>query len=74
MENNEMMNIEEFGENGVVAESGKAGLSTGAAIGIGAGLTLAAFAGVKLVKGVIAYFKAKKELEQEAQVVDADEE
>lgn len=72
MENNEIMNIEEFGENGVVVESEKAGLSTGAAIGIGAGLTLAAVATVKLVKGVVAYFKAKK-AQQQDQVVDAEE-
>ena len=64
MDNNEIMNIEEFGENELIAESGKAGLSTGAAIGIGVGATLAAFVGVKLVKNLVAYFKAKKQLEQ----------
>jgi hypothetical protein len=64
MENNEIMNIEEFGENEMIAESGKAGLSTGAAIGIGVGATLATFVGVKLVKNIVAYFKAKKQLQQ----------
>ena len=62
MENNEIMNYEEIEiMDDVVAEE-KTGVSTGVAMLIGAGLTLAVSAGVKLVKKGIAAYKAKKEL------------
>ena len=73
MENNEIMNIVENSENGLAEGSTKAGLSTAAAIGIGAGLTLVGVATVKLVKGVVAYFKAKKAQEELVQVEDTDD-
>ena len=66
MENNEIMNYEdEVLVNDVEIiemEAEKPGISTGAAIAIGAGLTLAVTAGIKLVKKMIAKHKAKKEL------------
>ena len=46
----------------VETEGGNSGLSTGAAVAIGAGLALAGTAIVKLVKKAIAKRKAKKEL------------
>ena len=63
MENNEIMNYEETEvmDDVVVAEEGS-GMSTGVAMLIGAGLTLAVGAGVKLVKKGVAWYKAKKEL------------
>lgn len=63
MENNELMNVEEIEvmDDVVVAEE-KSGIGTGAAMLIGAGLTLAVSAGVKLVKKGIAAYKAKKEI------------
>lgn len=62
MENNEIMNCEEFGvmEDEVVAD-GNTGIGTGVAMLIGAGLTLAVGAGIKLGKKVFAAIKAKKE-------------
>ena len=67
MENNEIMNYEEFGvmEDEVVAEE-STGIGTGVAMLIGAGLTLAVGAGVKLVKKGIAAIKAKKEAKEAA--------
>lgn len=66
MENNEIMNYEdEVLDNEVEViemEAENSGISTGAAIAIGAGLTLAITAGIKLVKKAIAKHKAKKEL------------
>jgi hypothetical protein len=66
MENNEIMNYEnEVLDNEVEVyemEAENSGISTGAAIAIGAGLTLAVTAGIKLVKTMIAKHKAKKEL------------
>ena len=63
MENNELMNMEEIEvmDDVVVAEE-KTGISTGAAMLIGAGLTVAVSAAVKLVKKGIAAYKAKKEI------------
>lgn len=65
MENNELMNYEDIAvmDEAIVAEE-KSGMSTGVAMLIGAGLTLAVGAGVKLAKKGIAYFKAKKEFRQ----------
>lgn len=66
MENNEIMNVEneiEVVDDVVVADE-KTGISTGCAMLIGAGLTLAASAGVKLVRKFIANRKAKKELKK----------
>lgn len=66
MENNEIMNYEnEVLDNEVEVcemEAENSGISTGAAIAIGAGLTLAVTAGIKLVKKLVAKHKAKKEL------------
>lgn len=66
MENNEIMNYEDevlVNDVEVVEmEAENSGISTGAAIAIGAGLTLAVAAGIKLVKNMIAKHKAKKEL------------
>lgn len=63
MENNEIMNYEdiEMMDDAVMAEE-KTGIGTGAAMLIGAGLTLAVSGAVKLVKKGIAAYKAKKEL------------
>lgn len=62
MENNEIMNYEETGMDVVdVVETENSGMSTGAAIAVGAGLTLAIGVGVKLVKKGISWFKAKRE-------------
>ena len=61
MENNEMMDygdIEMMDE--VVETDEKTGIGTGVAVLIGAGLTIAVAAGVKLVKKGIAAIKAKK--------------
>lgn len=63
MENNEIMNIEDI-EMDTVACGEKSRLSTGAAMLIGAGVTLAVTAGVKLVKKAIVAAKAKKALRQ----------
>ncbi len=76
MENNEIMMNEEFEvmDDVVVAEE-KSGLGTGAAMLIGAALTVAVGAGVKLVKKGIAAYKAKKALrkpEEEILVEDED--
>lgn len=61
MENNEIMNYEEFGvmDEEIVADEGT-GIGTGVAIAIGAGLTLAVGAGIKLGKKLIAAIKAKQ--------------
>ena len=61
MENNEIMNyedIEVMDDTFEVEE--KAGMSTGVAMLIGAGVTLAVTAGVGLVKKAYAKYKAKK--------------
>lgn len=57
-------------------ESEDTGISTGVAMLIGAGLTVAATAAIKLSKKVIAKIKAKRELEHtdEEDFVDSDEE
>ena len=57
-------------------ESDKAGMSTGVAMLIGAGLTIATTAAVKLVKKLVANHKAKKELRKpvEGQVVEPTDE
>lgn len=59
MENNEIMNYEVL--EGEIVTDEKPGLGTGAAMLIGAGVTLAVTAGIKLVKNIIAGVKAKKE-------------
>lgn len=59
---NEVMNYEEeVLEAEVVETEGKSGISTGVAMAIGAGLTLAGAAVVNLVKKGIAKYKANKE-------------
>lgn len=73
MENNEIMNegmeiIEE-----VVADKAP-GMNPGVAMLIGAGLTLAVGAGIKLVKKGIAALKAKKEAAEQHDFVDIDDE
>lgn len=64
-ENNEIMEVNEANEVEVIEtepEGGKIG--TGAALLIGAGLTLATTAAVKLVKKGIAALKAKKAMKK----------
>ena len=65
MENNEIMNYEdiEVMDDEIVAEE-KTGMSTGTAMLIGAGLTLAVTAGVKMAKKAWAKYKAHKELKK----------
>ncbi len=61
---NEVMNYDEAMETEVendVVETEDSGMSTGVAMLIGAGLTAASVAAVKLGKKVIARFKARKE-------------
>lgn len=61
----EIMNYDEVMEPEmeiIETEDGKSGIGTGTAMLIGAGLTLATAAVVKLVKKGIAKYKAKKEL------------
>lgn len=70
MENNEIMN-EVMDSEGMMAET--AGMSTGTAMLIGAGVTAAVFAGITLVKKGIAAVKAKKAAEQEPELEDLDE-
>lgn len=66
MENNEIMNFEAVDVmDDMIMEGEGTGISTGGAMLIGAGLTLAIGAGVKLVKNLWARHKAKKELEQQ---------
>ncbi len=75
MESNELMTMEEVEimDDVVVAEE-KSGIGTGAAMLIGAGLTLAVTAGVKLVKKGIKAIKAKKEAKKaEDDYVQVDE-
>ena len=74
MENNEIMQVaNEVMDEGIVTDT--AGLSTGAAMLIGAGVTAAVFAGIGLVKKGIAVIKAKKAQSQdEDDIIDADEE
>lgn len=68
---NEIMNYEDEAMDVEVVETeGGQGISTGAAIAIGAGLTLAATAVVKLVKKGIAAYKAKKALKKPAEGED----
>lgn len=65
---NEIMNYDEAMETEVendVVETEDSGMSTGVAMLLGAGLTAASVAAVKLGKKVIARFKARKE-DQEA--------
>lgn len=64
MENNEIMNYEEIEVMDDVEMNENAGIGTGVAMLIGAGLTFAAGAAVKLGKKLYADFKAKKELRQ----------
>lgn len=61
---NEVMNYDEAMETEVendMVETEDSGMSTGVAMLIGAGLTAASVAAVKLGKKVIAKFKARKE-------------
>jgi hypothetical protein len=65
---NEIMNYDEAIETEVendVVETEDSGMSTGVAMLLGAGLTAASVAAVKLGKKVIARFRARKE-DQEA--------
>ena len=80
MENEEMMSYEEMNPEVEMteAESEESGMGTGVAMLIGAGLTLAVTAGIKLGKKLIAKAKAKKEEKETADdhdfVVPSDEE
>ena len=72
---NEVMNYDEGMETEVendIVETEDSGMSTGVAMLIGAGLTAASVAAVKLGKKVIAKFKARKE-NQEAIEEDFEE-
>ena len=72
---NEVMNYDEAMETEVendIVETEDSGMSTGVAMLIGAGLTAASVAAVKLGKKVIAKFKARKE-NQEAIEEDFEE-
>lgn len=72
---NEVMNYDEAMETEVendIVETEDSGMSTGVAMLIGAGLTAASVAAVKLGKKVIAKFKARKE-NQEAVEEDFEE-
>lgn len=73
MENNEIMNegIEMIED--VVADEA-AGFGVGTGVLIGAGVALAAYAGVKLAKKLYANFKAKKELRKLDNEIDVDPE
>ena len=62
MENNEIMEVCEFGNLEIVDLDSKPGMSTGKAVAIGVGATLVVGAGVKLAKWIAAKIKAKKEL------------
>lgn len=72
---NEIMNYEEVMDNEVECdevESESSGMGTGAAVLLGAGLTLATAAVVKLGKKMFAAIKAKKEA-KEAEEEDFEE-
>lgn len=66
MENEEMMNYEDMDSEVETAEveSEDSGIGTGAAMLIGAGLTIAVAAAVKFGKKVYAKIKAKKEAKE----------
>lgn len=75
MENNELMNLEEIeAMDDVVVADEKTGISTGGAMLIGAGLTLAVSAGIKLVRKFIADRKAKKDINKPDHEVLVDDE
>jgi hypothetical protein len=70
---NEIMNVaNEVVDEGVMTDT--AGMSTGTAMLIGAGVTAAVFAGIGLVKRGIAAIKAKKAAEQEPEFEDLSDE
>lgn len=71
---NEIMNVtSEVMDEDIMTD--KAGMSTGKAMLIGAGVTAAVFAGIKLVKKGIAAVKAKRAAKQdESDIVDVDDE
>lgn len=77
---NEIMNYENEVMDAEIetceVDTEKSGMSTGVAMLIGAGLTLATTAAVKLVKKIVANAKAKKELRKPAedQVVEPTDE
>ena len=66
-ENNEIMEVNEAEVDVVETETEERGIGTGAAMLIGAGLTLATTAAVKLVKKGIAAWKQKKALKKPAE-------
>jgi hypothetical protein len=67
MENEIMNHEDEVMDVEVVETEGESGISTGVAIAIGACLTLAATAVVKLVKKGIAAYKEKKTVKKPAE-------
>lgn len=73
MEENKVIEIVEEVETveGELVTTDKSGLNTGMAMLIGAGLTLATIAGVKIAKK--AYDKRRKAKEVEAEIVDVDD-
>lgn len=75
MDNKEIMNYEEIEVmDDVVEAEENAGIGTGVAMLIGAGLTFAIGAGVKLGKKAIAAIKAKKEAKKADDVADDESE
>lgn len=75
MENNEIMNFENIDmTDDVIMEGEGSGISTGGAMLIGAGLTLAIGAGIKLAKKGIAWLKARKEVHKPDHEVVVDDE
>lgn len=75
MENNEIMNYDEMEvmDDEIVTEE-KAGIGTGVAMLIGAGLTIAVGAVVKLAKKGIENIKAKKAAQKSDEVCGEDQE
>lgn len=74
MENNEIMNIEEFEVmDPVIVEDEGNGLGTGLAMLIGAGVACAIGAGVQLAKKGIAAIKAKRALKKPDREILVDE-
>lgn len=77
MNENEIMVNEEVIEEPEVVEENDSGMSTGLAMLIGSGLTLAVIAGVKQGKKIMAKIKAKKEAAkatEDSEVIDVTDE
>lgn len=74
MESNEIMEMDEVMDVEVIdMEEGRSGLSTGGAMLIGAALTAATVAVVKLGKKAWAKYKARKELRKADHEIEVDD-